>query len=130
MSQARLRFNDTVFFFETSIDEWSNETQGDSHPVKVVVVPTEGLVRMGNADNVNSDMTIYADPTDSWIIGRGYRLEGVPVIVNTLGGTIAQQWYTVTKCIPAKDSLRKNLIRHVECILEKRAPLEGTWPTS
>jgi hypothetical protein len=56
-----------------------------------------------------------------YIAANVYRLEGMYIVANPLGGSQNQSWYRITHVTVGQRKLLNNAIDNVYCLLEKEA---------
>lgn len=111
----RMNFPDTVTLYEVTEDDYVDKTLDGGTPVRAAFEQIISKTHGNNQDAIVSSSRLYLPPE----IEAGYRLEGMIVKVNVLGGTDTQQFFRITSVFPVRDTLRANRVRHVECDLEK-----------
>lgn len=116
---VRMNFPDTVTLYEVTEDGYGDKTLDSGTTVRAAFEQVINKSHGDFQDAVGSTSRLYLPPDVDELTESGYRLEGMIVKVNVLGGTDTQQFFKITNVSPVRDTLRQNIVRHVEVDLEK-----------
>lgn len=116
---VKMNFPDTVTLYAVTEDGYDDKTLDEGTEVRAAYEQIINKSHGGFQDAIGSTSRLYLPPDVDSLLETGYRLEGMIVKVNVLGGTDTQQFFRITNVFPVRDTLRQNTVRHVECDLEK-----------
>lgn len=116
---SRMNFPDTVTIYSVTEDGYGDETFSSPTTIPAAYEQVISKTHSGHQDSIGSNSRLYLPPDEEFLTSRGYRLEGLVVKVNVLGGTDTQQFFRITEVFPVRDTLLNNKVTHVECALQK-----------
>jgi hypothetical protein len=116
-----MKYIDTVQLATTTNDGYGDQTVTVLTQAKAVFIQRTAVGHDNNADGIVSDAAVYLDPTNAVVTANVYRLEGMYIAANPLGGSQTQSWYRITHVTVGQRKLLNNAIDNVYCLLEKEA---------
>lgn len=119
-----MNFPDTVTLYMVTEDTYGDKTLSAGTTRRAAFEQVISKTHVNNQDAIVSTSRLYLPPED--IFENGYRMEGMLVKVNVLGGTATQQFFKITQCFPVRDTLLGNTVKHVECDLQKVTDFSAT----
>lgn len=114
-----MNFPDTVTLYDVTEDTYGDKSLDGGTDVPAAFEQILSQTHASNQDAIISGSRLYLPPDIDFATSRGYRLEGVVVKVNVLGGEDTQQFFRITEAFPVRDTLLANKVRHIECNLAK-----------
>lgn len=84
-----------------------------------------GFLHSANQDVINADAIFFADPANTWLISKHYRVEGMYMIAPLFEGDPDESWYKIIKVKVNKAILLSNHVDTVEILLKKTRPVPG-----
>lgn len=120
-----LNFNECVTIYELTTNDYGKDVLGDDTEVKALYEQVTGFGHGGFQDSINGTSRIYLDGDNKFVLENAYRLEGMIIMINPFDGSDAKQYFRIVNVTVARDILRKNKVRHVECELAKTADFDN-----
>ncbi len=114
-----LRFNEFVTIYSVTPDEYGKDVLGEGQIVSALFEQTTGYSHARNQDAVGSGSRVYLQADSCPLVTEYYRLEGMILKANPFGAPEADQYFRISRVTAARDILNNNLVRHVECELDK-----------
>jgi hypothetical protein len=119
-----MNYPDSVIIVDPVIDEYGTEKIGRMETVACIYAPATGYTQGSNQAQINSDATLYLDPTDDYVLEVHKRLEGMLVIASE-GESQTDGWYRISVVNVGKRSLLDNTLDNVQVDLTKSSPIES-----
>lgn len=116
-----MKYIDTVKLATTTTDGYGDKTVTVLTESKAVFIQRTSVNHANGSDGIQSDAAVYLDPTNQIVLDNAYRLEGMYIIANPLGGSQSASWYRVAHVTVGQRKLLNNAIDNVYCVLEKEA---------
>jgi hypothetical protein len=105
-------------------DEYGTRAVAATHVAQAVVVfGSVGTRHNSNQDNTSADVTVFIEPSDSWVQDEHYRLEELLIAIELFGTPQEDAWYEVTDVAIHRDHLLGNQIDNVQLSLKKTASI-------
>lgn len=111
--------NDTIKLVEVVSDGYGDKSSQTLTDLKCAFLMKSGHSRANHTDIVESDAHAYIDFTNSVVVDKAFRLEGMYVIAPLFGAADSDSWYRIVRVIIAQPKLRSNSIDNVRIFLEK-----------
>lgn len=118
-----MTLTDTVRLATTTVDGYGDKTVTVLTDVKSLFIQRTSATHEENANAVQSDATVYLDPSNQILIDNMYRLEGMYIIAQPFGQAKEESWYKISEVTVAQRKLLDNAIDNIHCTLEKVAGL-------
>ena len=118
-----MNYLDSVIVVDPVLDEYGTEKIGRQETVKCLIGPARGFSRGGYQEQIDADMIVYFNPSDSFVQEVSERLEGMLVIAS-LGEDNADAWYRIETCNVGRRNLIDNVIDNVQCNLKKSTVIQ------
>lgn len=104
--------------------EISTDGYGDREVEILTTIPCLFLQSTGNSHSNNvelatSDAHVYLDIENDAVKGRGYRIEGMYLLVNPFGADSEESWYKITRVEVGQRKLLTNEVDNVHAFLQK-----------
>jgi hypothetical protein len=115
-----MNYLDTVKLATTTSDGYGDQTVTVLTDAKALFIQRTSEEHQNNADGITSDAAVYLDPTNSIVVDNAYRLEGMYIIANPLGGEQSASWYQIAHVTVGQRKLLNNAIDNIYCLLEKQ----------
>lgn len=116
-----MKLIDTVQLATDTTDGYGDKTVTLLTQSKALFIQRSAVEHDTSSDGITSDAAVYLDPTNQIVLDNAYRLEGMYIVANPLGGTQNASWYRVTHVTVGQRKLLDNAIDNVYCLLEKEA---------
>lgn len=120
LSSMFITYQDTITLAKLKSSSYANKKAVDiqSH-VKGIFIQNTDFTRFGFVESFDADAIAYVDPTDSFVLSFGYRLEGFGVNAPLFGQNEDQSWYKVESVEVNRDHLLTNQVDNVRLLLSK-----------
>lgn len=116
--------NDIVKLVITSAPNGYGDVTVDSLvDLKCSFAESNGLINSSHVDIINSDAYAYIDFTNSVVLDKAFRIEGMHIIANLFNGIEVESWYRITKVVVSRTKLTCNEIDNVKIYLKKTESL-------
>lgn len=116
-----MNYPDIATFIEVESNGYDRSfTVVERGDVSGIFIQDTSYARNGNIDVVNADAVFYPDPSDTFISGNYYRLEGMYIMISPYGQVT---WYKVSKVTVNRDHLLSYSIDNIEVLLEKASAI-------
>lgn len=115
----RMNFPDSITIYTVAEDGYGDKTWSGATTIPAAFEQVIAKTHGDNQDAIVSTSRLYLPPDHTFLTSRGYRIEGLVVKINVLGGTDTQQFFEITDVFPVRDTLLNNDVTHVECELKK-----------
>lgn len=89
--------------------------------VKCLFLQSTGRSHSSNVEIATSDAHVYLDITNPVIKDKGYRVEGIYLMVNPFGANNNESWYKITRVVVGQRKLLDNSVDNVHAYLQKVA---------
>lgn len=116
-----IAMKDTCQLAEMVSDGYGDKTISDLITVKCLFLQQTGNSHSNNVDIANADAHVYLDITNPAIKGKGYRVEGMYLMINPFGAPDAESWYKITTVVVGQRKLLSNDVDNVHAFLQKVA---------
>lgn len=113
-----MKYPDSVILVDPVLDEYGSEKIGRMETVLASVGQVQGYAQTSNQADITSDAIAYLDPTNSFVVEKYNRLEGMLLIMSE-GEAQADAWYRIVAISVGKKSLTSNVLDNVQCALQK-----------
>lgn len=100
-------YGDTEIEVLTTVDCLFLQITGNSHA--------------SNVEYATSDAHVYLDKDNQILLDKGYRIEGMYLMVNPFGAAEIESWYKVTRVDVGQQKLTTNAVDNVHAFLQKVA---------
>lgn len=116
-----MKLIDTVQLATDTTDGYGDKTVTVLTQAKALFIQRIGVQHNTSAEDIISDAAVYLDPTNPIVLSNAYRLEGMYIVANPLGGTQSASWYQISHVTVGQRKLLNNAIDNIYCLLEKYA---------
>jgi hypothetical protein len=89
--------------------------------INCLFLQSTGNSHSSNVEIATSDAHIYLDIDNTVIKSKGYRIEGMYLMVNPFGAADDESWYKITKVVVGQRKLLTNEVDNVHAYLQKVA---------
>lgn len=89
--------------------------------VKCLFLQSTGNTHSANVEIATSDAHVYLDIDNPIIRDKGYRLEGMFLMVNPFGADDDESWYKISRVVVGQRKLLTNEVDNVHAYLQKVA---------
>jgi len=110
---------DTCQLAEISTDGYGDRNVELLTTVDCLFLQSTGNSHSNNVEIATSDAHVYLDIENSAIKDRGYRIEGMYVLVNPFGADNDESWYKITRVVVGQRKLLNNEVDNVHAFLQK-----------
>lgn len=119
MSNQLLNYKDPVILIETTQDGYGDNAV--SHIEKILGLFVQGNSQSESAyvEALGTDAHVYLDIDNPYVQENAFRLEGMYLICNLMGGKETESWYKIARCKVGQRKLLENDINNVHCFLTK-----------
>ncbi len=93
--------------------------------VDCLFLQSTGSQHSNNVELANSDAHVYLDINNEVLLERGYRIEGMYILVNPFGADNNESWYKVSRVVVGQRKLLTNDVDNVHAFLQKVAKPSG-----
>lgn len=122
MSQPLVKTPDICTILSVSKNGYADATATASHEIKCAFFEQFNEQESANQELTQSDAYAYLDVKNDYLIGLGYRLQGLYFMTAPLG---IEQWYIITTVEVAQRKLLTNEVNNVLVTLEVAAKPNG-----
>lgn len=112
---------DTCQLAEMTTDGYGDRSIQSLTTIKCLFLQQTGRSHSNNVEIANADAHVYLDINDPLIKGRGYRLEGLYLMINPFGAEDVESWYKITRVVVGQRKLLANNVDNVHAYLQKVA---------
>lgn len=116
-----ITMKDNCQIAQISTDGYGDRTVNILTTVDCLFLQSTGSSHSGNVDLATSDAHVYLDIENDEIKGRGYRLEGMYLLINPFGANDNQSWYKIFRVVVGQRKLLNNQVDNVHAFLQKAA---------
>lgn len=116
-----MKLVDTVKLATTTVDGYGDKTVTVLTEVKSLFIQKTSIAHDNNADTVQSDATVYLDPSNQVVLDNAYRLEGMYIIAQPFGQSSDESWYKIILMSVGQRKLLNNVVDNIHCVLQKAA---------
>lgn len=120
---VKLVYTDSIRLVKPVIDNYGGERIGQIETVSCIFITRTGSSHSSNQDSIDTDASLYIDPTNIFVTNNFNRLEEFMVISNRFGSADGDSWYKVTNASVGMDKLLENKIDHIKLSLKKTVGL-------
>jgi hypothetical protein len=115
---------DTCRLAEAVSSGYGDETATILTDIDCLFLQSTSNSHSGNVDVIGADAHIYLDIENPVLMERGYRIEGLYVIVNPFGADDDESWYRISRVVVGQRKLLDNDVDNVHAYLRKVAKKE------
>lgn len=119
-----ITMRDTARLAQVVSDGYGDKTVEVLTNIACLFLQSTSSIHSPNVDIKESDAHVYLDIEDTVIKGKGYRIEGMYLIIDPLGGTDDDSWYKITRVVVGQRKLLTNEVDNVHAFLRRVAKLE------
>lgn len=123
MSNQLLIYKDPVVLIETTQNFYGDNAIGHIEHLNGLFVQGTSQSESRFVEGIGTDAHIYLDIENEWVKANAFRLEGMYLICNLLGGNEKDAWYKIARCKVGQRKLLENDINNIHCFLTKCAAL-------
>jgi hypothetical protein len=117
-----MKYPDSVILVDPVVDNYGTEKIGRMETVAASVGQVQGYSQSSHQADITSDAIAYLDPTNSFVVEKFNRLEGMMLIMSE-GEAQADSWYRIVSASVGKKSLTTNALDNVQVNLNKSVSL-------
>ncbi len=119
-----LDYKDPIMLVETGANGYGDEAV--VHVEHLLGLFHEGMsqTQINYVDTAGTDAHVYLDIENDYVKENAFRLEGMYIIANLLGGPQKEAWYKISRVVVGQRKLLENDINNVHCYLTKCEALE------
>lgn len=117
-----MKYPDSVILVDPVLDEYGTEKIGRMETVLASVGQVQGYTQGAHQADITSDAIAYLEPTNSFVVEKFNRLEGMMLIMSE-GEAQADSWYRIVTVNVGKKSLTSNVLDNVQVALNKTTAL-------
>ena len=118
-----LTYKDPVILIETGQDGYGDHSILHAEHLNGLFVQGTSVSRSNYTEMIGTDAHIYLDIENRFVRENAFRLEGMYLVVNLLGGKESDAWYKIERCKVGQRKLLENDINNIHCFLSKSDPL-------
>lgn len=119
-----MKYPDSVILVDPVVDEYGSEKIGRMETVLASVGQVQGYSQGSHQADITSDAIAYLEPTNSFLVEKSNRLEGM-LLITSEGEAQADAWYRIVSVNVGKKSLTSNVLDNVQVGLNKTIPIVG-----
>lgn len=112
---------DTCQLATVSSDGYGDKSVEVLSTIDCLFLQSTGNSHSSNVEIATSDAHIYLDIENPLIKGKGYRIEGMYLMVNPFGAEDSESWYKITRVVVGQRKLLNNEVDNVHAYLQKVA---------
>lgn len=112
---------DTCQLAKISTDGYGDREVEILTTIDCLFLQSSGNIHSGNVDLASSDAHVYLDIENEEIKSRGYRLEGIYLLINPFGADNNESWYKISRVVVGQRKLLNNDVDNVHAFLQKVA---------
>lgn len=112
---------DTCQLATTVSDGYGDKSIEALTTINCLFLQSTGNSHSNNVEIATSDAHVYLDIDNPVIKDKGYRIEGMYLMVNPLGAEDNESWYKVSKVVVGQRKLLDNSVDNVHAFLRKVA---------
>ena len=116
-----IAMKDTCQLASISNDGYGDRTVNVLTTINCLFLQHNGMTHNSNVNLATSDAHVYLDIENAEIRGRGYRLEGLYLLINPFGADDDESWYKITNVVVGQRKLLNNEVDNVHAFLKKVA---------
>lgn len=119
-----LDYKDPIILVETGANGYGDETV--VHIEHLLGLFHQGMsqTQINYVDTAGTDAHVYLDIENDYVKENAFRLEGMYIIANLLGGPRKEAWYKISRVVVGQRKLLENDLNNVHCYLTKCEALE------
>lgn len=114
-----LDYKDPVILIETAQDGYGDNTVAHAEHLNGLFRLGASQSQAGYVEGLATDAHIYLDINNEFVRANAFRLEGMYIIARLFGGSEAESWYKISRCIVGQRKLLENDINNIHCFLTK-----------
>lgn len=114
-----LTYKDPVILLETTQDGYGDNTVSHIEKINGLFVQGTSQSESSFVETIGTDAHIYLDIDNPYVRENAFRLEGMYLICNLLGGKEEWAWYKISRCKVGQRKLLDNEINNIHCFLTK-----------
>lgn len=116
-----INLKDTCQLVTLSSDGYGDKTVTVVTTIDCLFLQSTGRTHSANVEIATSDAHIYLDIENPVIKNKGYRIEGMYLMVNPFGASDNESWYKITRVVVGQRKLLNNAVDNVHAYLQKVA---------
>lgn len=114
-----LDYQDDLTIYKTGQDGYGDFAIIEEIPIKGLFLQGTSNSFTGQTDGISTDAHVYLDIENEFVKQNAFRLEGMFLTCNTLGGIDAESWYRISSVKVGQRKLLDNALNNVHCRLTK-----------
>lgn len=119
-----LDYKDDLTIVETSQNGWGDTAITYAENIKGLFLQGTSQAESGYVERIGTDAHAYLDIEDDFVKENAFRLEGMYLIANPIGGEESESWYKIARAKVGQRKLLDNDINNVHVFLTKCDALE------
>lgn len=119
-----INLKDTATLVEIVFDGYGDEKIERLSEIDCLFLQSTSSRHAANVDVIQSDAHVYLDVNNPVLLERGYRIEGMHLIINPFGASDDDSWYKITRVMIGQRKLLDNDVDNVHAYLKKVARVE------
>jgi hypothetical protein len=116
-----IRMKDICQLAQLSEDGYGDRTVETLATVDCLFLQNTGYTHANNTNLSTSDAHVYLDIENEEIKSRGYRLEGIYLLINPFSADENESWYKISSVVVGQRKLLNNEVDNVHAFLQKVA---------
>ena len=116
-----ITMKDTCQLATTVSDGYGDTTVEVLTTIDCLFLQSTGNTHSSNVELATSDAHVYLDIENPIILDKGYRIEGMYLMVNPFGADDTESWYKITRVVVGQRKLLDNDVDNVHAFLQKVA---------
>lgn len=123
-----LDYKDDLVLLETAQNGWGDNSIAHAEKIKGLFLQGTSQAESGYVERIGTDAHVYLDIENPFVRENAFRLEGMYLIANSIGGIESESWYKIARAKVGQRKLLDNDINNVHCFLTKCDALD--WEES